>query len=118
MGIESMSRIPKALQRKGVALTARFQLESNGGSSNRKNPEGSTMARPKIADAHMTQINTTPEPFVRKPGNTLAEVVLEWREPFTVRHKPSTVRAAESHIAQHILPKLSIHNPFTSEHCK
>ena len=41
-----------------------------------------------------------------KNGRTFAEAVKEWREQIAVNLKPSTVCAAESHLAQHIEPRL------------
>ncbi len=41
-----------------------------------------------------------------KRGKTFAETVKEWREQIAVNLKPSTIRAAESHLAQHIEPRL------------
>lgn len=46
----------------------------------------------------------------RKSGLTLAEFVEEWRGDVAVNLKSSTVRAAESHLRAHIIPKLgSLH---------
>jgi integrase len=43
-----------------------------------------------------------------RPGRvaTLTEFVERWRADVLVQHKPSTVRAAESHLRMHILPSL------------
>lgn len=43
-----------------------------------------------------------------RPGRvaTLAEFVERWRADVLVQHKPSTVRAAESHLRTHIIPLL------------
>lgn len=43
-----------------------------------------------------------------RPGRvaTLAEFVERWRADVLVQHKPSTVRAAESHLRTHIIPSL------------
>jgi integrase len=43
---------------------------------------------------------------IPKTGKTLSTAVQEWREQIAVNLKPSTVRAAESHLKQHILPRL------------
>jgi integrase len=41
-----------------------------------------------------------------KPGMTLNEFVVEWRSNVAVNLKSGTVRAAESHLRTHLLPKL------------
>jgi hypothetical protein len=43
-----------------------------------------------------------------RPGRvaTLAEFVERWRVEVLVQHKPSTIRAAESHLRTHIIPTL------------
>ena len=51
-------------------------------------------------------MNTAPAPTVMRKRRTFAEAVQEWREQIAVNLKPSTVRAAESHLAQHIEPRL------------
>ncbi len=51
-------------------------------------------------------VNVAPAPAVMKRGRTFTEAVTEWREQISVNLKPSTVRAAESHLAQHIEPRL------------
>ena len=55
---------------------------------------------------YLDAVNTAPAPSVIKIGRTSAESVKEWREQIAVNLKPSTVRAAESHLAQHIEPRL------------
>jgi len=42
----------------------------------------------------------------RRVGKTFTDVVQEWREQIAVNLKPSTVRAAESHLSQHISKRL------------
>ncbi len=51
-------------------------------------------------------VNTAPAPIAMKRGKSFAETVKEWQEQIAVNLKPSTVRAAESHLAQHIEPRL------------
>ena len=41
-----------------------------------------------------------------KTGKTLLEAVSDWRIQIAPNRKPSTVRASESHLKQHIIPKL------------
>jgi len=56
---------------------------------------------------YLDAVNTAPTPPpVMKKAKTFAEAVQEWREQIVVNLKPSTVRAAESHLAQHIEPRL------------
>jgi integrase len=55
---------------------------------------------------YLDAVNTAPAPPVIMKGKTFAEAVKEWREQIAVNLKPSTVRAAESHLAQHIEPRL------------
>jgi integrase len=55
---------------------------------------------------YLDAVNTAPAPTAMKRGKTFAEAVKEWREQIAVNLKPSTVRAAESHLAQHIEPRL------------
>ena len=54
---------------------------------------------------YLDAVNVAPAP-APKVGKTLSGVVQEWREQIAVNLKPSTVRAAESHLKQHILPRL------------
>jgi integrase len=54
---------------------------------------------------YLDKVNVAPAPLP-KVGKTLSGVVQEWREQIAVNLKPSTVRAAESHLRQHILPRL------------
>jgi integrase len=55
---------------------------------------------------YLDVVNTAPAPTVMRKGTTFAEAVREWREQIAVNLKPSTVRAAESHLSQHIEPRL------------
>jgi len=55
---------------------------------------------------YLDAVNTATAPPVMKKGRTFAEAVKEWREQIPVNLKPSTVRAAESHLARHIEPRL------------
>jgi integrase len=55
---------------------------------------------------YLDAVNTAPAPTAMKRGKTFAEAVKEWQEQIAVNLKPSTVRAAESHLAQHIEPRL------------
>jgi len=58
---------------------------------------------------YLDRVNVAPAP-APKVGKTFSGVVQEWREQIAVNLKPSTVRAAESHLKQHILPRLgSLH---------
>ena len=54
---------------------------------------------------YLDAVNVAPAPAPRV-GKTLSSAVQEWREQIAVNLKPSTVRAAESHLKQHILPRL------------
>jgi integrase len=45
-------------------------------------------------------------PATPKVGRTVDEVIKEWRKHIAGSLKPSTMRAAESHIRHHILPRL------------
>jgi integrase len=59
---------------------------------------------------YLDAVNTAPAPPVTRRGKTFADAVKEWREQIAVNLKPSTVRAAESHLAHHIEPRLgSLH---------
>ena len=55
---------------------------------------------------YLDAVNTAPAPSVIRKGRTFAEAVREWREQIAVNLKPSTIRAAESHLARHIEPRL------------
>ena len=55
---------------------------------------------------YLDAVNTAPAPPAMRKGRTFAESVKEWREQIAVNLKPSTVRAAESHLTQHIEPRL------------
>jgi integrase len=50
-------------------------------------------------------VNVDPAP-APKVGKTFSAVVQEWRDQIALNLKPSTVRAAESHLKQHLLPRL------------
>lgn len=54
---------------------------------------------------YLDAVNIAPPP-PPKVGRTLREAVQEWREQIAVNLKPSTVRAAESHLRQHLIPRL------------
>ncbi len=57
----------------------------------------------------LDKVNVVPAP-APKVGKTLLDAVQEWREQIAVNLKPSTVRAAESHLKHHIEPRLgSLH---------
>jgi integrase len=55
---------------------------------------------------YLDAVNTAPSPSPMRKGKAFAEAVKEWREQIAVNLKASTVRAAESHLAQHIEPRL------------
>lgn len=55
---------------------------------------------------YLDAVNTAPAPTAIRKGKTFADAVQEWRELITVNLKPSTVRAAESHLSQHIEKRL------------
>jgi integrase-like protein len=55
---------------------------------------------------YLDAVNTAPAPTVTSKGKTFADAVQEWREQIAVNLKPSTVRAAESHLSQHIEKRL------------
>jgi integrase len=55
---------------------------------------------------YLDAVNTAPTPPAMRKGRTFAEVVREWREQIAVNLKPSSTRAAESHLARHIEPRL------------
>jgi integrase len=60
---------------------------------------------------YLDTVNVMPAPAPRV-GKSFAHVVQEWREQIAVNLKPSTVRAADSHLRQHLLPRLgSLHLP-------
>jgi integrase len=54
---------------------------------------------------YLDAVNVAPAP-PPKVGKTLLSIVQEWREQIAVNLKPSTVRAAESHLKRHILLRL------------
>ena len=54
---------------------------------------------------YLDAVNVAPAP-APKVGKTLLSAVQEWREQIAVNLKPSTVRAAESHLKRHILHRL------------
>jgi integrase len=53
----------------------------------------------------LDRVNIAPPP-PPKIGKTLLEAVADWRVHIAPNLKPSTVRAAESHLKQHIIPQL------------
>jgi len=55
---------------------------------------------------YLDAVNVAPAPAPRKVGKTFSDAVQEWREQIAVNPKPSTVRAAESHLSQHIIKRL------------
>ena len=55
---------------------------------------------------YLDAVNTAPVPPAMRKGRTFAESVKEWREQIAVNLKPSTVRAAASHLTQHIEPRM------------
>jgi integrase len=59
-----------------------------------------------VLQPYLDAVNTSPAPPVMKKGRTFAAAVKEWREQIAVNLKPSTVRAAESHLMHHIEPRL------------
>ena len=50
-------------------------------------------------------VNIAPPP-PPKAGKTLLEAIREWRMHIAPNRKPSSIRASESHLNQHIIPKL------------
>jgi len=55
---------------------------------------------------YLDSVNVATAPAPRKVGKTFSDAVQEWREQIAVNLKPSTVRAAESHLSQHIVKRL------------
>lgn len=55
---------------------------------------------------YLDAVNVAPAPAPRKVGKIFSDAVQEWREQIAVNLKPSTVRAAESHLSQHIVKRL------------
>jgi integrase len=53
----------------------------------------------------LDRVNIAPPPLP-KSGKSLLEAVADWRIHIAPNLKPSTVRAAESHLKQHIIPHL------------
>jgi integrase len=53
----------------------------------------------------LDRVNIAPAP-PPKTGKLLMEAISEWRAHIAPNRKPSTVRASESHLKQHIIPKL------------
>jgi integrase len=70
-------------------------------------PCASTSRRAALAtlQPYLDAVNIAPPP-PPKVGKTLSTMVQEWRSDVAVNLKPSTVRAAESHLIRHILPRL------------
>ena len=54
---------------------------------------------------YLDAVNIAPAPPPRT-GKTFVGFVPEWREQIAVHLKPSTVRAAESHLKLHLLPRM------------
>ena len=54
----------------------------------------------------LDRVNTVPTPPL-KTAKSLAEAISEWRVHIAPNRKPSSVRASESHLRQHIIPKLA-----------
>jgi integrase len=54
---------------------------------------------------YLDAVNIAPAPPPRV-GKTFSTIVEEWREQIAANLKPSTVRAAESHLKHHLLPRL------------
>lgn len=55
---------------------------------------------------HLDKVNEAAEKSPTRTGLTLAEFIAEWRRDVAVNLKGSTVRATESHLRAHIIPKL------------
>src|SRR5258708_14449158 len=55
---------------------------------------------------YLDAVNVAPAPAQTKTGKSCLDAVQEWREQIAVNFKPSTVRAAESHLSQHIIKRL------------
>jgi len=55
---------------------------------------------------YLDAVNVAPAPAQTKTGKSCLHAVQEWREQIAVNLKPSTVRAAESHLSQHIIKRL------------
>jgi hypothetical protein len=55
---------------------------------------------------HLDRVNDAALKMPSKSGATLSDFVEEWRGSVSVNLKGSTVRAAESHLRAHIIPKL------------
>jgi integrase len=53
----------------------------------------------------LDRVNIAPPP-APKTGKTLLDAVAEWRIHIAPNRKPSSIRASESHLKQHIIPKL------------
>ena len=58
-----------------------------------------------VLQPYLDAVNVAPAP-PPKVGKTLTEMVQEWRTDIAPNLKPSTVRAADSHLRQHLLPRL------------
>jgi Phage integrase, N-terminal SAM-like domain len=59
---------------------------------------------------YLDKVNEAAKKLPPRIGLTLAEFVAEWRQNVAVSLKGSTVRATESHLRAHIIPKLgSLH---------
>jgi integrase len=55
---------------------------------------------------YLDAVNVAPAPAPTRTGKVFLDAVQEWREKIAVLLQPSTVRAAESHLAQHIIKRL------------
>jgi integrase len=69
----------------------------------------STMSRRQALAAtqpYIDRVNTAPAPTVGRGGKTFSEMAQEWRDHNASNPKPSAIRAAESHLRRHILPRL------------
>lgn len=72
--------------------------------------EQSERAAWKQFQPYLDKVNEAAKKFPAKSGLTLADFVEEWRRDVAVNLKGSTVRASESHLRAHIIPKLgSLH---------
>lgn len=61
----------------------------------------------KAFQPYLDSVNIAPAP-APKVGKPLKSAVQDWRDQIAVNLKPSTVRAAESHLTHHILPRLGL----------
>lgn len=68
--------------------------------------EQSERAAWKQFQPYLDRVNDAAKKLPPKSGLTLSELVGEWRRDVAVNLKGTTVRAAESHLRAHIVPKL------------